>query len=233
MCYQCIKDKNIAISESTNALKPFTEIPEGFDDLVFNSININYPNDKLSTNVKDYVFISTPIFSYGVPNSNGIAYPGPEEVKESLLTAIGKPVIVDHNIEDATIIGIIVDVKLAIDAAYVLLAIDLSKKENKSILNYLIDADIAEFSISSYSNNFVCSICGTPIDKISTNTGFKAVCCEHLSGKAKFDKQGYIYCINYNHGAYILKRDFTTIEVSLVDKGSEKVSHTNKGYSIS
>lgn len=232
MCNTFLVDKNIKISDDISSLAPFKAIPKNFNNLLNSTINRDYPTEQLSTNEEDYIFIATPIFSYNTPNCNGIAYPGKDESFSSLKTAIGKPVIFNHNLNDAIILGIVIDVFTDDKEAYTLLALDATKLNAKDYIEYVINANKVEFSISSYSTNFVCSECGIPIDKKIENGRLVPICCKHLTNKVKFDPEGYIYCTNYNTGAHILKKDFTTIEVSLVSIGAEACSHTSNGYSI-
>lgn len=160
-----IKDKNISISASEDVLKPFAHVPaNNISTLVNTNINNLYPEEALSTNPDDYLFISVPIFDYMKPNANGISYLDKNNSAKSLQTAIGKPVIVNHDINDAIILGIVVDAIAADDAAYTLLAIDMSKPGTKQFVKYLEDVPSAEFSISTYSTNYCCSECGAPVE---------------------------------------------------------------------
>lgn len=223
-----IKDKNIALVSNSEVLWPF--VTEDIDMIPPLVVNLNEElGTELSTDTKDYVILSVPIFELGKPNANGLSYSVDlDETSSSVLSIVGVPVILDHNVNDATVIGVVASVAVEDKNVYTLLAIDFSNKDNEKVLKRILDIDEAEFSLSSYNNIIRCSECKQPVvfdyDEIT--------CCEHLRGKIKFDKDGYIYCINTNVGANLEKWDFTAIEVSLVDHAAEKVSKTKDGFAL-
>lgn len=143
---------------------------------------------KISSNLKDYIFVPVCIFASGLPNRNAIAFP-----KEKLLefnadlgqmgyeTWRRKGLFMDHVNKDITISnGTIFDSKIfpmrkaAGDLCKVILLAGWDRTKNPILANQIMTGERNNYSMGSWSSSFSCSICGHDYAKNKVN-------CEHIT----------------------------------------------------
>jgi hypothetical protein len=158
---------------------------------------------QISPNPKDYILVSLPIVTVGVPNRNLQAFTMEEvsyfdPVYGSLVyqTFNRKPCYVNHdNMDPKKARGVIVDSAMEYVPKYDLWKIHIitlwDRTKDEKLVQSILDSERSGYSMGASVLAFVCSICGK-VDNMDAHS------CTHMKNKGevfgKDDRLGYQAC---------------------------------------
>jgi hypothetical protein len=179
----------------------------------------------ISSNIEDFLLVTTPICPSDIPNRNGVAFPlaeltkfQPPPVSRMTYKAWkGCPVHREHKAdvhEDAY--GVILDASLHKVTGYGngklwkvmgLLAID--KYKYPEMARRVREGDVNTYSMGALADFFTCSYCGQEITKASN--------CGHVHHKNEIDWREVIGPDGRNHIAFRNAHNVNPVECSIVE----------------
>jgi hypothetical protein len=152
----------------------------------------------ISPNQEDYILVSLPIVTVGVPNRNLQAFPeeevfyfDPTQGKLVYQTFVGKGLYIDHDNQDPTkSLGLIVDASMNHIPKYDLWKINImtlwDRTKDEKIVADILNKQRTGYSMGATVAAFSCSICGWS-DCVSNP-------CPHEKGKIYNNKLAYHLC---------------------------------------